>query len=106
MSRRTLRIDFCCAHPLPKSRLRFLFFAVGGVVSFLLVPCSSLPLSLFGRFLLEEGPLSAMGKWGRTQMGSDRFNQILTGFYFFDPVGVRLAPLKSHDSTVCILGAF
>ena len=24
--------------------------------------------------------LSALGKWGRTQMGSDGFNQILTGF--------------------------
>ena len=31
------------------------------------------------------------------QMGSDGFNQILTGFYFFSPAGVRLAPLKTHD---------
>ena len=26
--------------------------------------------------------VSALGKWGRTQMGSDGFNRILTGFYF------------------------
>ena len=40
---------------------------------------------------------SALGKWGRTQMGSDGFNRILTGFYFFDPVEVHLVPLKAHD---------
>ena len=40
---------------------------------------------------------SALGKWGRTQMGSDGLNRIVTGFYFFSPVGVRLAPLKTHD---------
>ena len=41
--------------------------------------------------------LSALGKWGRTQMGSDGLNRILTGFYFFDPAGVRLVPLKTRD---------
>ena len=30
-------------------------------------------------------------------MGSDGFNRILTGFYIFSPVGVRLAPLKRRD---------
>ena len=35
---------------------------------------------------------SALGKWGRTQMGSDRFNRILTGFYLLGPVRVRLVP--------------
>ena len=40
---------------------------------------------------------SAPGKWGRTQMGSEGFNRILTGLYFFKPVGVRLVPLKTHD---------
>ena len=41
---------------------------------------------------------SAPGKWGRTQMGSDGLNRILTGLYFFSPVGVRLVPLKTHHS--------
>ena len=41
--------------------------------------------------------LSAPGKWGRTQMGSDGFNRILAGLYFFSPVRVRLVPLKTHD---------
>ena len=40
---------------------------------------------------------SALGKWGRTQMGSDGFDRILTGFCFFSPVGVHLVPLKRHD---------
>ena len=38
---------------------------------------------------------SALGKWGRTQMGSDRFNRILL-FFFFSTVGVGLVPLKTH----------
>ena len=29
---------------------------------------------------MNRGLLSAPGKWGRTQMGSDGFNRILTGF--------------------------
>ena len=41
--------------------------------------------------------ISAPGKWGRTQMGSDGFNRILTGLYFFNPVRVRLVPLETHD---------
>ena len=41
--------------------------------------------------------ISALGKWGRTQMGSDGFNRILTGLYFFDTAGVRLVPLKTRD---------
>ena len=40
---------------------------------------------------------SAPGKWGRTQMGSDGSNGILTRLYFFSLVGVRLVPLKTHD---------
>ena len=40
---------------------------------------------------------SAPGKWGRTEMGSDGFNRILTGLYLFSPVGVRLVPLRTHD---------
>ena len=32
----------------------------------------------------------ALGKWGRTQLGSDGFNRILTGFYLLGPVRVRL----------------
>ena len=38
---------------------------------------------------------SAPGQWGRTQMGSDGFNRILTGLYFFSPVGVRRIWIKS-----------
>ena len=36
----------------------------------------------FVRFmgLVDDNLLSALGKWGRTQMGSDGFNRILTGF--------------------------
>ena len=30
-------------------------------------------------------------------MGPDGFYRILTGFYFFSPVGVRAVPLKPHD---------
>ena len=37
---------------------------------------------------------SALGKWGRTQMGSDGFNRILTGFYLSGPVRVRLVPSR------------
>ena len=33
---------------------------------------------------------SELGKWSRTQTGSD-------GFYFFSPVGLPLAPPKTHD---------
>ena len=29
--------------------------------------------------------------------GVGQFSRILTGFYFFRPVGVRLVPLKTHD---------
>ena len=36
--------------------------------------------------------ISALGKWGRTQMGSDGFNRILTGFYLLGPVRVLLVP--------------
>ena len=39
------------------------------------------------RLLKESGHFLGVqkfdrGKWGRTQMGSDGFNRILTGFYF------------------------
>ena len=38
---------------------------------------------------------STLGKWGRTQMGSDGF---ITWFGFFSPIGVRLVPfIKTHD---------
>ena len=30
-------------------------------------------------------------------MGSDGLNRILTGFYLFNPFGVRLVPLTAHD---------
>ena len=40
---------------------------------------------------------SALGKWGRTQLGSDGHNRRLTGFYFFSLVGIRLVPLKTRD---------
>ena len=46
---------------------------------------------------ISKWQFSALGKWGRTQMGSDGFNRILTGFYFFSPAGVRLVPLKTRD---------
>ena len=42
----------------------------------------------------EIAQISALGKWGRTQMGSDGFNRILTGF---SRVGVRLVPRETHD---------
>ena len=45
-----------------------------------------------------EVVISAPGRWGRTQMGSDGFSRILTGLYFFSPVRVRLVPQKTHDS--------
>ena len=38
----------------------------------------------------------AVGTWGRTQMGSDGFHRILTGFSLFSHVGVRLVPRKTH----------
>ena len=44
----------------------------------------------------ETRIFSALGKWGRTHMGSDGFNRISTGFYLFSPVGVRLVPSKTH----------
>ena len=56
---------------------------------------NSVPESCFQT--LENGHFSAPGKWGRTQMGSDGLIRILTGLYFFSPVGVRLVPLKTHD---------
>ena len=31
-------------------------------------------------------------KWGRTHMGSDGLNRILTGFYLFGPARVRPVP--------------
>ena len=40
---------------------------------------------------------SAPGKWGRTQMGSDGFNQVLTGFYLSDPARVRAVPSETHE---------
>ena len=42
-------------------------------------------------------PDSALGRWGRTQMGSDRFSRILTGFYLLDPTRVRPVPSETHD---------
>ena len=44
---------------------------------------------------------SVLGKWDRTQMGSDGCNQVLTGFYLSGPVRVRLVPLKTHDFKGC-----
>ena len=41
--------------------------------------------------------LSALGKWGRTQMGSDRFNRIITGFYLLRPARVQRVPSEIHD---------
>ena len=40
---------------------------------------------------------SAPGKWGRTQMGSDGFSRVLTGFYLLDPVRVRAVPSETYD---------
>ena len=40
---------------------------------------------------------SALGKWGRTQMGSDGFNRILTRLYLLGPARVRPVPSKTHD---------
>ena len=40
---------------------------------------------------------SAPGKWGRTQMGSDGFNRVLTGFYLLDPARVWAVPSERHD---------
>ena len=45
----------------------------------------------------RKGIGSALCKWGRTQMGSDGFNRILTGVSLFSRVGVRLVPRKTHD---------
>ena len=52
------------------------------------------PLSRFCFTLVLK---SAPGKWGRTRMGSDGFNRILTGFYLLDPARVRPAPSETHD---------
>ena len=40
---------------------------------------------------------SALGKWGRTQMGSDGFNRILSGFYLLGAARVRPVPSETHD---------
>ena len=45
----------------------------------------------------SEYRFSALGKWGRTQMGSDGFNRILSGFYLLDLARVRPVPSKTHD---------
>ena len=39
----------------------------------------------------------APGTWGRTQMGSDGLNRVLTGFCLLDPVRVRAVPSETHD---------
>ena len=57
-------------------------------------------ISIDGRTSTERQKLFSEAppcKWGRAQMGSDGFNRILTGLYFFSPVGVRLVPLRTHD---------
>ena len=59
--------------------------------------CFALPSMRDPRSKVTFGNFSAPAKWGRTQMGSDGFNRILTGLYFFSPVGVRLVLLKTHD---------
>ena len=41
--------------------------------------------------------ISALGKWGRTQMGSDGFNRILSGFYLLDPARVRPVHSETRD---------
>ena len=48
-------------------------------------------------FQLRTPICSAPGKWGRTQMGSDGFNRVLTGFYLLDPARVRAVPSETHD---------
>ena len=40
---------------------------------------------------------SVLGKWGRTQMGSDGFNRILTGFCLLGAARVRPVPSETHD---------
>ena len=52
---------------------------------------------IWGVFLYVYVLFSAPGKWGRTHMGLDGFNRILTGVYLFSPVEVRLVPLRTHD---------
>ena len=42
-------------------------------------------------FFESNAVVSELGKWGRTQMGSDGFNRILTGF---SRPGYGLDPLK------------
>ena len=48
-------------------------------------------------FVKRDSVNSALGKWGRKQMGSDGFNRILTGFHLLDPARVRLVPSETHD---------
>ena len=64
--------------------------------------CNALKLSGFVRTNVRLNiaiPIlfSALSKRGRTQMGSDGFNRILTGFYLLDPARVRAVPSKTHD---------
>ena len=40
---------------------------------------------------------SVPAKWGRTQMGSNGLNQILTALCLFSHVGVHLVFLTTHD---------
>ena len=56
-----------------------------------------LPREISEGIFFWQSQWSALGKWGRTQMGSHGLSRILTGFYLFDPAGVRLAPLKTRD---------
>ena len=46
--------------------------------------------------LLCSSSFGSGQKWGRTQMGSDGFNRILTGFYLLDPAKVRPVPSETH----------
>ena len=55
--------------------------------------CCPIDSRLVKVYQLKWGP-----KWGRTQMGSDRFNRILTRFDLFSPIVVRLVPLKKKIS--------
>ena len=50
--------------------------------------------------VMSEGPVAHVRRLANgvvRKWGVDGFNRILTRFYFFSPVGVRLAPLKTHD---------
>ena len=53
-----------------------------------------------GRGDFSETKIGSGQMGGRTQMGSDGFNRILTGFYFLGPVRARLVPSGSPKHVI------